>query len=45
MPVVQFIAMLIAGIWVVVNLLADIGTILVTPRRLKTTAHSDQRSR
>jgi peptide/nickel transport system permease protein len=31
-PVVQFIAMLMAGIYVVVNLLADIGTILVTPR-------------
>ena len=35
-PVVQFIAMLITGIWVIVNLLADIGTILVTPR-LRTT--------
>jgi peptide/nickel transport system permease protein len=35
-PVVQFIAMLIAGIWVIVNLLADVGTILVTPR-LRTT--------
>jgi peptide/nickel transport system permease protein len=35
-PVVQFIAMLISGIWVVVNLLADLGTILVTPR-LRTT--------
>jgi len=31
-PVVQFIAMLFAAISVVVNLLADIGTILVTPR-------------
>ena len=31
-PVVQFITMLIAGIWVIVNMLADIGTILVTPR-------------
>jgi len=31
-PVVQFIAMLIAAIYVVVNLLADVGTILVTPR-------------
>jgi peptide/nickel transport system permease protein len=31
-PVVQFIAMLMAGIYVVVNLLADVGTILVTPR-------------
>jgi peptide/nickel transport system permease protein len=35
-PVVQFIAMFISGIWVVVNLLADVGTILVTPR-LRTT--------
>jgi peptide/nickel transport system permease protein len=35
-PVVQFIAMLISAIWVIVNLLADIGTILVTPR-LRTT--------
>jgi peptide/nickel transport system permease protein len=31
-PVVQFIAMLIAALVVVFNLLADIGTILVTPR-------------
>jgi len=31
-PVVQFIAMFISGIWVVVNLLADVGTVLVTPR-------------
>ena len=31
-PVVQFIAILIAGIYVIVNLLADVGTILVTPR-------------
>ena len=31
-PIVQFIAVLIAGIWVVVNTLADIGTVLVTPR-------------
>jgi peptide/nickel transport system permease protein len=35
-PVVQFIAMLLTGIWVVVNLLADLGTVLVTPR-LRTT--------
>jgi peptide/nickel transport system permease protein len=35
-PVVQFIVMLLAGVWVIVNLLADIGTILVTPR-LRTT--------
>ena len=35
-PVVQFIAMLLSAIWVIVNLLADIGTILVTPR-LRTT--------
>jgi peptide/nickel transport system permease protein len=31
-PVVQALAMLIAGLYVVLNLLADIGTILVTPR-------------
>jgi peptide/nickel transport system permease protein len=31
-PVVQFIAMFIAGVYVVCNLLADVGTILVTPR-------------
>jgi peptide/nickel transport system permease protein len=35
-PVVQFIAMLLTAIWVVVNLLADVGTVLVTPR-LRTT--------
>jgi peptide/nickel transport system permease protein len=35
-PVVLFIAMFISSIWVVVNLLADLGTILVTPR-LRTT--------
>lgn len=31
-PVVQFIAMFIAAVYVVCNLMADIGTILVTPR-------------
>jgi peptide/nickel transport system permease protein len=31
-PVVQLIAMFISAIWIVVNLLADLGTILVTPR-------------
>ena len=31
LPVVQFLAMLIAAIYVVTNLLADVGTILVTP--------------
>ena len=31
-PVVQFIAMFIAAVYVVCNLLADVGTILVTPR-------------
>ena len=31
-PVVQFIAIFISFIWVVVNLLADVGTVLVTPR-------------
>jgi peptide/nickel transport system permease protein len=35
-PVVQFVAMLLTSLWVVVNLLADLGTILVTPR-LRTT--------
>jgi peptide/nickel transport system permease protein len=35
-PVVQFVAMFISAIWVVVNVLADLGTILVTPR-LRTT--------
>ncbi len=33
---VQFIAIFISGIYVVVNLLADVGTILITPR-LRTT--------
>jgi peptide/nickel transport system permease protein len=32
LPVVQFLAMFIALIYVVTNLLADVGTILVTPR-------------
>lgn len=32
LPLVQFIAVFVAGIYVVVNLLADVGTILVTPR-------------
>lgn len=31
-PVVQALAMLIAAVYVVLNMLADIGTILVTPR-------------
>lgn len=31
-PVVQALAMLIAGVYVVVNLLADVASILVTPR-------------
>jgi peptide/nickel transport system permease protein len=31
-PVVQFIAMFIALIYVISNLLADVATILVTPR-------------
>jgi peptide/nickel transport system permease protein len=30
--VVQFLAMVIATIYVITNLLADVGTILVTPR-------------
>jgi len=32
LPVIQALAMVIAGLYVVLNLLADIGTILVTPR-------------
>jgi peptide/nickel transport system permease protein len=32
LPVIQALAMLIAGLYVVLNLLADIGTIIVTPR-------------
>jgi peptide/nickel transport system permease protein len=32
MPVVQFLTLLIATVYVVTNLLADIGTVLVTPR-------------
>lgn len=32
MPVVQFLALVIAGVYVVTNLLADMGTVLVTPR-------------
>ena len=32
LPVVQALAMLIAALYVVLNLIADIATILVTPR-------------
>jgi peptide/nickel transport system permease protein len=32
LPMVQALAMLIAGLYVVLNLLSDIATILVTPR-------------
>lgn len=32
LPVIQALSMLIAGLYVVLNLLADIGTILVTPK-------------
>jgi peptide/nickel transport system permease protein len=32
LPVVQALAMLIAGVYVVLNLLADVATIIVTPR-------------
>jgi peptide/nickel transport system permease protein len=31
-PVVQFIAMFIATIYVICNLVADVGSIIVTPR-------------
>jgi peptide/nickel transport system permease protein len=36
LPVLQFLALIIAGVYVVMNLLADIGTVLATPR-LRTT--------
>jgi peptide/nickel transport system permease protein len=36
LPVLQFLALVIAGIYVLMNLLADIGTVLATPR-LRTT--------
>ena len=32
LPVVQALAMLIAAVYVMLNLLADVATILVTPR-------------
>jgi peptide/nickel transport system permease protein len=32
LPVVQALAMLVATVYVVLNLIADIATILVTPR-------------
>jgi peptide/nickel transport system permease protein len=32
MPVIQFLALLVAAVYVLTNLLADIATILVTPR-------------
>ncbi len=32
LPVIQSLSMLIAGLYVVLNMLADIGTIIVTPR-------------
>jgi peptide/nickel transport system permease protein len=32
LPVIQFLALTISGVYVLTNLLADIGTILVTPR-------------
>ena len=32
LPVVQFLAMVIAGVYVVLNLIADVATIIVTPR-------------
>ena len=37
MPVVQTVTMLAAGVYVVMNLLADLATILVTPK-LRTAA-------
>jgi peptide/nickel transport system permease protein len=32
LPVIQALALLIAGVFVMANMLADLGTILVTPR-------------
>lgn len=32
LPVIQFLALVIAGVYVLTNLLADVGTVLVTPR-------------
>ena len=32
LPVVQFLALVIAGVYVLTNLLADVGTVLATPR-------------
>ena len=32
LPVVQFLALVIAGVYIVTNLAADVGTVLVTPR-------------
>jgi peptide/nickel transport system permease protein len=32
LPVVQFLALVIAGVYIITNLLADIGTVLATPR-------------
>jgi len=32
LPVIQFLALIIAAVYVLTNLLADIGTVLVTPR-------------
>jgi len=32
LPVIQFLALIIAGVYVLTNLLADVGTVLVTPR-------------
>jgi peptide/nickel transport system permease protein len=32
LPVIQFLALIIAAVYVLTNLLADLGTVLVTPR-------------
>jgi peptide/nickel transport system permease protein len=32
LPVIQFLALIIAGVYVLTNLLADVGTVLATPR-------------
>ena len=36
LPVIQFLSLLIGGVYVLTNLIADVATVLVTPR-LRTT--------
>ena len=32
LPVIQFLALMIAGVYVLMNLIADVATVLATPR-------------